>query len=136
MPFGAHKGYGLSLINELVAAFIGGSLPTLRGRPKPDSEKSSANFYFQVIHPDSMNSGLFARGRTQNENIKSVLKCILDDGNENCLWPGEMEANAATKTAKAGGLLFTEAEIAAFNEIAKDNGSDVWDKREFATFPV
>src|SRR5205085_2331886 len=30
LPFGAHKGYGLSLIDELVAAFIGGSLPTLR----------------------------------------------------------------------------------------------------------
>ena len=25
VPFGAHKGYGLSLINELVAALIGGA---------------------------------------------------------------------------------------------------------------
>ena len=32
LPFGAHKGYGLSLVNELVAALIGGSLPTLRCR--------------------------------------------------------------------------------------------------------
>src|SRR5687767_4601933 len=32
LPFGAHKGYGLSLIDELVGVFIGGSLPTLRSR--------------------------------------------------------------------------------------------------------
>ena len=32
LPFGRHKGYGLSLLDELYAAFIGGSLPTLRNR--------------------------------------------------------------------------------------------------------
>ncbi|MFN7813199.1 MAG: Ldh family oxidoreductase, partial [Planctomycetia bacterium] len=32
LPVGDHKGYGLSLINEIVAAFIGGSLPTIRSR--------------------------------------------------------------------------------------------------------
>ena len=30
MPFGAHKGYGLGLIDELYAAYIGGSLPEMR----------------------------------------------------------------------------------------------------------
>jgi L-2-hydroxycarboxylate dehydrogenase (NAD+) len=28
LPFGAHKGYGMALINELVGGFIGGNLPT------------------------------------------------------------------------------------------------------------
>ena len=32
LPFGGHKGYGLALIDELVGAMIGGSLPTLRSR--------------------------------------------------------------------------------------------------------
>ena len=31
LPFGAHKGYGLSLLIELMGGMIGGSLPTLRG---------------------------------------------------------------------------------------------------------
>jgi LDH2 family malate/lactate/ureidoglycolate dehydrogenase len=31
LPFGAHKGYGLALIDELFAAYTGGSLPTVRG---------------------------------------------------------------------------------------------------------
>ncbi len=31
-PFGQHKGYGLALIDELYAAYIGGSLPTIRNR--------------------------------------------------------------------------------------------------------
>ena len=45
LPFGAHKGYGLMLIDELVAAFIGGSAPTLRGRPVPKkvNARPSAN---------------------------------------------------------------------------------------------
>ena len=34
LPFGAHKGYGLGLLNEIVGAMTGGSLPTLRGIPK------------------------------------------------------------------------------------------------------
>lgn len=122
LPFGAHKGYGLALINELVAALIGGSLPTLRGRPVPEGEKSSAAFYFQVIHPDAMGSGLFAKERTQSENLKVVLDDILGHGNENCLLPGQIEAEAAAKSAAAGGLLFTSAEIESFNELASESG--------------
>ena len=122
LPFGAHKGYGLALINELVAALICVSLPTLRGRPVPEGEKSSAAFYFQVIHPDAMGSGLFAKGRTQSENLKVVLDDILGHGNENCLLPGQIEAEAAAKSAAAGGLLFTSAEIESFNELASESG--------------
>ena len=32
IPFGAHKGYGLALMNEIIGAFIGGSLPPIRSR--------------------------------------------------------------------------------------------------------
>jgi LDH2 family malate/lactate/ureidoglycolate dehydrogenase len=122
LPFGAHKGYGLALIDELYAALIGGSLPTLRGRPVEKGEKSSAAFYFQVIHPDAMGSGLFAQGRTQSDNLKAVLDDILGHGNESCLLPGEIEAKAAAKTEAAGGLLFTSAEIESLNELAAECG--------------
>ena len=134
LPFGAHKGYGLCLINELVAALIGGSLPTIRGRKAETDEKSSANFYFQVIHPEAMNGGLFAKGRTQQENIKAVLADILGHGNENCLLPGEVEARAARQTEAAGGLLFTEAEIESFGEIARECGHPEWNLDSLETF--
>ena len=131
LPFGAHKGYGLCLINELIGAFIGGSLPTLRGRPKPAGEKSSANFYFQVIHPEAMGSGLFADSRNQAENLKAVLDCVLGEGNEDCIWPGEIEAKAAARTATKGGLLFSAAEIESFNEIAIECGQPAWEIGSF-----
>ena len=134
LPFGAHKGYGLSLINELVAALIGGSLPTIRGRKAERGEKSSANFYFQAIHPDAMNGGLFAKGRTQKENIKAVLADILGHGNENCLLPGEIEARAARQTEAAGGLLFTQAEIESFGEIARECACPAWNLDALETF--
>ena len=127
IPFGAHKGYGLCLINELVGALIGGSLPTLRGRSVPNGEKSSANFYFQVIHPEAIGVGAFAHGRTQTENLKAVLECVLGAGNEQAIWPGEIEAEAAQRTAAAGGLLFSAAEIQSFNEIATECGEQPWD---------
>ncbi len=137
LPFGAHKGYGLSILIEVMGALIGGSLPTLRGggghalfagQPIPEGEKRTSSFYFQVIHPDAIGSGLFAQGRGQKENLKRVLEDLLGHGNEECLLPGQPEAESARHTAQAGGLLFTEAELEALNEIAAEGGAAPLDK--------
>jgi len=122
LPFGDHKGYGLSLINELVAGFIGGSLPTIRSRAPVAGEKQSCAFFFQVIHPEAMSGGAFAKGRSQADNVKAVLADILGHGNEQCMLPGQLEAQAAQRSAQAGGLLFSTAEVAALNEIAHEAG--------------
>ena len=122
LPFGDHKGYGLSLINEIVAGFIGGSLPTIRSRAAVPGEKQNCAFFFQVIHPDAISSGVFAQGRTQAANVKAVLADILGHGNEKCMLPGQLEAEAAARSAKAGGLLFSKAEVEALNEIAHEAG--------------
>lgn len=131
VPFGAHKGYGLALINELVAALIGGSLPTLRSRQAPEGEKRTCCFYFQVIHPDAISSGLFAKGRTRQENLKAVLADVFGHGNETCTLPGQPEAEAAATTRAAGGLLFTAAEIAEFNVLARECGQPEWVLTDF-----
>ena len=127
LPFGAHKGYGLSLINELTAAFIGGSLPTLRSRPDHDAavedEKTTPSFFFQVIHPEAM-AASFARGRSQAENVKAVLSDVLGHGNEGCLLPGQIEHEAAQRSASAGGLIFSKAELDEFKHIADEAGVD------------
>lgn len=124
LPFGAHKGYGLALINELLAALIGGSLPTIRSREPKAGEKQTCNFFFQVIHPDALSSGAFAGGRTQSENLQAVLADILAHGNEKCLLPGQLEAQAAARSDAAGGLLFSAAEIEALNGIATEAGCE------------
>lgn len=134
LPFGAHKGYGLALIDEIVGALIGGSLPTLRSRwDENPSEKHSCCFFFQIIHPDALSGGAFAKGRTQEANVKAVIADILGHGNEKCILPGQIEADWAKRTAAAGGLLFTEAEIAAFNELAAEAGSPRWTTSLFRT---
>lgn len=124
LPFGAHKGYGLSLLNELMAALIGGSLPTIRARPQvaPKGEKTTCNFFFQVIHPDALSSTSFALGRDQVANVRAVIQDILGHGNENCMLPGQIEHEAASRTEAAGGLIFTQAELDAFDELAKSVG--------------
>ena len=125
LPFGAHKGYGLSLINELVAAFIGGSLPTHRGRTAPSNEeKTSTSFFFQIIHPEALSAGAFAEKRTQTENVQAVLKNILGPDNEAAILPGQLEAEAAKRSEQAGGLLFSDAELAELNDIATSLGRE------------
>ncbi len=132
LPFGAHKGYGLSLINELIAGFIGGSLPTLRNRwDREPSEKHTCCFFFQVWHPEAMNAGAFAAGRNQAENVKAVIRDVLGHGNEQCMLPGQLEAEAAARCAQHGGLLFSAAEINAFNEIAAECGQPQWKLADF-----
>ncbi len=123
LPFGAHKGYGLSLINELTAAYIGGSLPLHRGRKVPsEDEKNTTSFFFQIIHPDSLSGHDFAQGRSQSENIKQVLDNVLTEGNEKAILPGYFEAEAAKRSEAAGGLLFSDAELEELNIIAKNLG--------------
>jgi len=131
LPFGAHKGYGLSLMNELVSGFIGGSLPTIRNRWVEDGDKHTCTFFFQVMHPDALSAGAFARGRSQTENVKAVIADVLGHGNEGCMLPGQLEADFARRTARAGGLLFTPAEIQAFAEVARECGQPGWSLDEF-----
>ncbi|MFI5356531.1 MAG: lactate dehydrogenase, partial [Opitutales bacterium] len=114
-------GYGLSLVNEIMAAYIGGSLPTLRTRRGDPDEKFTPTFYFQVIHPEALAGGAFARGRTQGENVGAVIADILGHGNEAVRLPGQAEAEAAARSEANGGLLFTAAELAELNLLAMES---------------
>src|SRR5438067_4725307 len=80
LPFGAHKGYGLSLIDELYAAYIGGSLPTIRNRWEQvrsrDGEKGTCCFIFQCLRPDAIEADDFAAHRDQAANVKAVIDDI------------------------------------------------------------
>jgi len=138
LPFGAHKGYGLSLINELIAGFIGGSLPTIRNRwdQVGEGEKGTCCFFFQVWHRDALNAGNFAAGRSQAENVKAVLDDLLGHGNENCMLPGQVEAEAAARSAEHGGLLFSSAEIDGLNALAAEAGCTTIDPRQLKSIPL
>ena len=137
LPFGAHKGYGLSLINEIVGGFIGGSLPTIRNRwALAEGDKGTCCFFFQVIHPDAINGGAFAKGRNQKQNVKAVIDDVLGHGNQNAMLPGQLEANWAKHVAAAGGLLFSKAEVDAFNELATEAKHPLWKVESFKTVTI
>ena len=137
LPFGAHKGYGLGLIDELYAAFIGGGLPSIRGTAKGNAaEKRGSTFFFQCIHPDALRVHDYALGRTQSENVSACLKDILGPGNEPCLLPGELEAKAARLSDEHGGLLFTKAEIENFAHLTEELGEPAWQPEDFKTITV
>jgi L-2-hydroxycarboxylate dehydrogenase (NAD+) len=125
------------MVNELVAGLIGGSLPTIRSRwNEEDGEKRTPCFFFQVIHPDAISGGAFAKGRDQAANVKAVIGDILGHGNEGCLLPGQMEADTAKLTEEHGGLLFSEAEVAAFGELSAECGLPAWSLAELKSINV
>ncbi|HEY1787288.1 MAG TPA: Ldh family oxidoreductase [Verrucomicrobiae bacterium] len=137
LPFGLHKGYGMGLIDELYAAYIGGGLPQIRGTALGDpNEKRASTFYFQVIHPDAINGNSFANNRTQTQNVKAVIADILGHGNEKAILPGQPEANSGALSKKHGGLLFTQAEIEEFNHLAKECGETPWSLSELKSVQV
>jgi len=69
-----------------------------------------------------LSGGAFAQGRSQPANVKAVLTDILGHGNERCMLPGQVEAEAAARSDRAGGLLFSRAEVEALDEIAREAG--------------
>jgi len=84
----------------------------------------------------SINGGAFAKGRNQQQNVKAVIADVLGHGNEKCMLPGQLEAGWAAHTAKAGGLLFSAAEVAAFNELATEAGQPLWKPESFKTVVI
>jgi hypothetical protein len=59
---------------------------------------------------------------------------IMGHGNDNAIWPGQIEADAARLSREAGGLLFSAAEIESFAEIAQECGHPAWDPKSLDTF--
>lgn len=123
VPFGGrvagHKGFSLGLINELYAAYLGGFLPTLRGRAAPHGV---ATFFFQAIRPDAIASDRFRNDKERDENVKAVIDNILGHGNDGAMLPGALEARAATESEVAGGLLFTRAEVVELAKVLSEAG--------------
>lgn len=123
LPFGAHKGYGLGLLIELYGAYMGGYLPSLRGKPQEGGpHKRTMSFFFQAIHPEALGVGTFKDRKAMEANVAAVIKDILCSGNEKCLLPGQLEAEAAARSAKHGGLLFTENEVKEFKREFEEAG--------------
>jgi L-2-hydroxycarboxylate dehydrogenase (NAD+) len=131
LPMGGHKGYGLALVTELFAAYGGSSLPTIRCHPEkaPADEKTTPHFFFMVIHPEAISPDDFALGRDRDTNVQAVIHDILGHGNAppigSAILPGQPEHEAAQWSKRAGGLLFTEAEVAALAEHAQATGIDL-----------
>lgn len=128
LPFGRHKGFGLGLINELMAGWIGGGIPTLRGRfdnfSAETQSQQSCTFYFQAIHPEALGGTEIGSKIEADQNLKKILEDIRSHGNQDVLFPGELEHRHAERSKKAGGLLFSASEVRALEEIAGNCGID------------
>ena len=107
----------------------------LRKAAEVEGEKASPNFFFQCIHPDAIAPGSFACARTRDENIAAVVQDVLGpgSGNTNARLPGRGKHEAALRSEKAGGLLFSDAEVAEWSAHAEGLGVE-WDAESFGAF--
>ena len=53
-------------------------------------------------------------------NVKAVLEDIVGHGNDQVLFPGQIEAGNAKRSEECDGLLFTKAEMDEFAHIAAE----------------
>ena len=128
LPFGAHKGYGLVAHRRDRRRLHRGLAPH-PAQPLGHGARGEAHVRLLLPGrsiPDAISGGAFAKGRSQAANVKAVMADILGHGNEACLLPGQLEARWAKRTSDAGGLLFTQAEVDAFNELAEEAGVQRW----------
>ena len=103
----------------------------MRGRFADDEEKHSTCFYFQVIHPEAICGG---PKHTTKERVKAIVDDILGHGNDQCLLPGQLESQAASKCIKVKGLLFNEKEVEELNKIAAECNARDWGAADFAVY--
>lgn len=105
--FGFHKGYGLSLVNEIFGALGGGPIPTARGKFNKNQNQKDLNttFCFQVINP-----AIFGDKKDYESNLKKVIADILGEGNELCILPGQLEYFAFQEFERDRLLTFTDSE--------------------------
>ncbi len=133
MPFGGklsgHKGYGLGLLDELYAAYIGGFMPTIRGHKDEsgDGKNRASCYVFQAMKPEAMGAGTFGSRAEQDANVNAVLQDIFGHGNEKAVLPGWFEHQAYLRSEELGGLLFTDAEIREFTELFQEAGVSGFD---------
>tara|TARA_Y100000589_G_C27120713_1_gene616321 strand:- start:232 stop:1299 length:1068 start_codon:yes stop_codon:yes gene_type:complete len=119
LPFGEHKGYGLGLLSEIYAGYIGGYKPKIRGRfnKQNPSQCQTPTFLFKAIHPDAL-SVMNNQNRSIGNNIRDIVEDILED-NENSILPGELEYKAFKNFEKRGGLEINKTEYEEYNNLAE-----------------
>ena len=55
-----------------------------------------------------------------------MIADVLGHGNSNSILPGQIEAAFRKRSDAAGGLLFSDSELAEFNAIATEIGRPQW----------
>lgn len=113
LPMGKHKGFSLGVLTEVLAAMIGGEVPSKRG-----SQVADSSFLFLVIDPAAISAA-----RDWSSGVADSLADMLR-GNPEAILPGQKEARHRQRCRDAGGLLFTELDLERLNQQALEAGVD------------
>lgn len=120
-------GLGLGLAVEAIAALIGGSTPSLRGKFNQGrkGEKHNCCFFFIGIKPASLSGKSFACGRTQAQNVDQVLDSIKLDGGGKIRYPGERRTAILRLAKKYRGAILPQGAAEELIKLASAAGLKV-----------
>ena len=121
-PMAAHKGYGLAVLVEMLAAVMTGAgmLSQISSwNLQLDKENNAGHAFIAIDVSQMMDADLFASRVAQMvDELKSAPKA---KGAEQIFMPGEMEWARRDKALKAGKLELTDAMVAALQSLSDSN---------------
>lgn len=102
LPIGDHKGYGLAVVFEVLAAVLSGAMV---GRevpwPADDSQAMGVGHYFQAIRIDGFMPPARFRGRADHL-VEQIRSAGVRSGFDRIRLPGEIEAEESARRVKEG----------------------------------
>ena len=121
-PMAAHKGYGLAVLVEMLAAVMTGAgmLSQIASwNLQLDKENNAGHAFIAIDVAQMMDADLFASRVAQMvDELKNAPKA---KGAEQIFMPGEMEWTRREKALKAGKLELTDAMVAALQSLSDSN---------------
>src|ERR671915_915508 len=124
LPFGRHKGYALAVGVELLTGALAGAncLSQIAHLYMEPEKAMGAGHFFLAVDPAAVHGG---NGRSFAEKVHEVQRALnalpSRDAGGRVLWPGQLEAERATR-AREEGVPLPPNTVAQLRECARDLG--------------
>lgn len=127
VPFGGHKGTAVNLGIAVTGLAIGNGPPQERGHFDRDGdEERGVTYTFKVTRLDALDTGTYAMGRDQLENLRFGLQRTFNlPGNGNLILAGQKEWESSQRSDAAGGYFYPGSEEPRIREMAAEMGVEI-----------
>ncbi len=122
VPFGGHKGYGLSVMVESLAGLLSGAamLSDIHAWNKNPDQSGNVGHIFIALDPKKLNPGIDMAARAE-AMIEELASASRAPGVERILYPGQLE-HEREDAALANGICLPQATLDALFRVSECTG--------------